>query len=188
MRRRSRRAACLAYIVFAFGAITSSLAWANGQEFFDPGADGKVELVYVGRVRDVNGRFLKGAEVVIWSPEAGMTFPAVTDTYGAYRSPDVGASLKEIAAAIDPKQLKVDCALAGYEQVRPARIPRKTKGRVELDFIMRPVGASAGLASGPERGHGILWVVPGLLVLVVFGAAAKMRPPAVLSLFRPRSS
>jgi hypothetical protein len=173
MRRRSRRAACLAYVVFAAGAVTSTLAWANGQEFFEPGAGGKVDLVYVGRVRDVNGRFLKGAEVVIWSPEAGMTFPAVTDASGAYRSPDVGASLKEMAAAVDPRQLKVDCALTGYEQVRPARIPRKTNGRVELDFVMRPVGASAALASAPARGHGLLWVVPGLLVLVVIGAAVR---------------
>ena len=172
MRRRSRCAVCIGYIVLAIGAITSSLAWANGQEFFDPGADSKVDLVYVGRVRDVNGRFLKGAEVVIWSPEAGMTFPAVTDAHGAYRSPDVGASLKEMAAAVDPKQLKVECALPGYEQVRPAGLPGKKNGRVELDFVMRPVGA---VASAPERGraHGILWVVPGVLVLVVIGVYEK---------------
>jgi hypothetical protein len=175
MRRRSRCSACLGYTVLAIGAITSSLAWANGQEFFDPGADGKVDLVYVGRVRDVNGRSLKGAEVVIWSPEAGVTFPALTDASGAYRSPDVGASLKEMAAAVDPKQLKAECALPGYEQVRPAKIPRKTNGRVELDFIMRPVGGSAAVGSAPQRGqaHGILWVVPGLLVLVAIGAAVR---------------
>jgi hypothetical protein len=175
MRQPSRRAASLGYIVLAIGAITSSLAWANGQEFFDPGADAKVDLVYVGRVRDVNGRFLKGAEVVIWSPDAGLTFPAVTDAYGHYRSPDVGASLKEIAAAVDPKQLKVECALPGYEQVSPARIPNKTSGRVVMDFVMRPAGASAAAASVPERGrgHGILWIVPGLLVLVVIGAAVR---------------
>jgi hypothetical protein len=161
--------------VLAIGVITSSLAWANGQEFFDPGAEGKVDLVYVGRVRDVNGRHLKGAEVVIWSPEAGISFPAVTDASGAYRSPDVGASFKEIAAAVDPKKLKVECSLPGYEQVRPARIPRKTNGRVELDFVMRPVGASAAVASASQRGqaHGILWVVPGLLVLVIIGAAVR---------------
>jgi hypothetical protein len=170
-----RRAAHLAYLALAIGAMTSSLAWANGQEFFDPGADARVVLVYVGRVRDVNGRFLKGAEVVIWSPDAGMTFPAVTDARGSYRSPDVGASLKEVVAAVDPRQLKVECALPGYEQARPAKIPRKTSGRVELDFIMRPVRTSADGVLTPERGraHGILWVVPGLLVLVVIGAAVR---------------
>jgi hypothetical protein len=173
MRRRSRRAACLGYIVLAIGAITSSLAWANGQEFFDPGS-GKVDLVYVGRVRDVNGRWLKGAEVVIWSLEAGMTFPAVTDAHGHYSSPDVGAGLRETAAAVDPKLLNIACALPGYEQVRPVRIPNKTSGRVEIDFVMRPVGAATA-ASAPEGGRprGILWVVPGLLVLVVIGAAAR---------------
>jgi hypothetical protein len=167
------RAACLGYIVIAIGATTAGLAWANGQEFFDPGADTRIDLVYVGRVRDVNGRFLKGAEVVIWSPDAGMTFPALTDANGHYQSPDVGASLKQAAAAVQPKLLKVECVLPGYEQVRSARIPSKTHGRVEMDFIMRPTGASASAASAPERGqaNGILWVVPGLLVFVGIGAA-----------------
>jgi hypothetical protein len=165
--------------VIAIGAATASLAWANGQEFFDPGADTRIDLVYVGRVRDVNGRFLKGAEVVIWSPDAGMTFPALTDANGHYQSPDVGASLKEAAAAVEPKLLKVECVLPGYEQVRPARIPIKTHGRVEMDFVMRQRGTSS--ASAPERGqaNGIRWVVPGLLVFVVIGAAvrrSRLRP------------
>src|ERR1700680_160963 len=152
MRRRSRCAACLGYIVLATGSITSSLAWANGQEFFDPGADTKVDLVYVGRVRDVNGRWLKGAEVVIWSLEAGMTFSAVTDAHGHSFRPDVCAGLGETAAAADPKLLNIACALPGYEQVRPVKIPNRTSGRVEIDFVMRPVG-TATAASAPERGR-----------------------------------
>ena len=179
MRRRSWRAAFLGYIVLAIGAITASLSWANGQEFFEPGAGTKIDLVYVGRVRDVNGRFLKGAEVAIWSPGAGMTFPIVTtDAYGHYQSTDVGASLREMTAVVDPKLLNVACALPGYEQIRPAKIPRKTHGLVEMDFIMRPVGA----ASAPERAqaHRILWIVPGILVLLVIGAAVRRigRPPS----------
>jgi hypothetical protein len=173
------RAACLGCIVIAIGATTASLVRANGQEFFDPGADTRIDLVYVGRVRDVNGRFLKGAEVVIWSPDAGMTFPALSDAYGHYQSPDVGASLKGAAAAVDPKLLKVECVLPGYEQVGPTRIPRKTHGRVEMDFIMRSARAST---PAPERrqAHGILWAVPGLLVLVVIGAAVhRSRPPRI---------
>ena len=178
---RPLRAACLGYIVIAIGATTAGLAWANGQEFFDPAADTKIDLVYVGRVRDDSGRFLKGAEVVIWSPDAGMTFPALTDANGHYQSPDVGASLKEAAAAVDPKLLKVECVLPGYEQVRPARLPSKTHGRVEMDFIMRSARASApASAPEPRQAHGILWVVPGLLVLVI-GAAVRRSWPGPVS-------
>ena len=117
MRRRSRRAAGLASIVFAIGAITSSLAWANGQEFFDPGADAKVDLVYVGRVRDVNGRFLKGAEVVIWSPDAGMTFPAVTDAIPAITGPGEASATQELRPADVTQELR---------QPDAARKPRRT--------------------------------------------------------------
>jgi hypothetical protein len=160
--------------VFAIGAAASSVVWGNGQEFFDSGADGKVDLVYVGRVRDVNGRFLKTAEVVIWSPQAGLTFPAVTDAFGHYSSPDVGASLKETGAAVDPKELQVTCTLPGYELVKPAKLPTRTQGRVNLDFVLRPVGSAAAHAA-PERSqsHGLIWLVPGLLVLAVIGAAVR---------------
>jgi hypothetical protein len=173
MKRRSRRASWLGYVVFALGAAASSVVWGNGQEFFDPGADGKVDLVYVGRVRDVNGRFLRAAEVVIWSPQAGMTFPAVTDASGHYSSPDVGASLKETGAAVDPKELQVTCALPGYELVKPAKLPTRTQGRVNLDFVLRPVGSAAAAAPERSQSRGLIWLVPGLLVLTVIGAAVR---------------
>lgn len=174
MKPRSQ-AARLGLLVFVIGAITSSLAWANGQEFFDPGADAKVDLAYVGRVRDVSGRFLKGATVVVWSEAAALTFPAVTDLYGHYRTPDIGASLKEVAVAIDTNDLQVAAALPGYELVRKPKVPKKTNGRVVMDFVMRPVGSadSTASAAGEGRSHGLIWFVPGLLVLLVIGAAVR---------------
>ena len=172
MRPRVRRA-WLGSLAFALSALTSSLVWANGQEFFDPGAAAAVDLAYVGRVRDVSGRFLKGAEVVVWSPVAGLTFPAVTDAYGHYRTPDVGASLKEVAVPIDPNDLHVACALPGYELVRQVKIPKKTSGRVVMDFVLRPVGSTDTAESVEGRSHGLVWFVPGLLVAVVIGAAVR---------------
>jgi hypothetical protein len=171
----SIRAASLGSIAFALVATMTSVVWANGQEFFDPGADAKVDLAYVGRVRDVSGRFLKGVEVVIWSEAAGMTFPAVTDLYGHYRTPDIGASLIEAAVPINPNELKLAVALPGYELVRLPKIPKKTNGRVVLDFVMRPAGSAEKTAAAAEEGpsHGLMWFIPGLLALVVIGAAVR---------------
>jgi hypothetical protein len=172
---RPSRAARLAALVFTIGAITSGLAWANGQEFFDPGANAKVDLAYVGRVRDVSGRFVKAAEVVFWSPAAGLTFPSVTDEYGHYRTPDIGASLKEMALEIDTNDLQLTCAMPGYELVRTPKVPKKTNGYVVVDFVLRPVGAAADAATSADAGgsHGLIWFVPGLLALVVIGAAVR---------------
>jgi len=172
MKHQLRAATVGALVLLASVALTTT-AWANGQEFFDPGANAKVDLAYVGRVRDISGRFIKGATVVFWSEAAGLTFPSVSDMYGHYRTPDVGASLKEVAVPVDPNELQVACALPGYELVRKPRIPKKTSGRVVIDFVLRPEG-SAETASVPKgQGQGMLWAVPGLLALVVIGAAVR---------------
>jgi hypothetical protein len=171
---RAIRLAGIAVALFALSAMSTDIAWANGQEFFDPGADAKVDLAYVGRVRDVSGRFLKGVTVVIWSEAAGLTFPSVTDMYGHYRTPDIGASLKELALTADPNELKVAAALPGYELVRAPKIPKKTDGRIVLDFVMKPTGtAEVAAAAATGSSHGLFWAVPGLLLLVVIGAAVR---------------
>jgi hypothetical protein len=169
-----KRVTSLAAIGFAVITAASSVVLANGQEFFDPGADAKVDLAYVGRVRDISGRFVKGATVVFWSDAASLTFPSVTDAYGHYRTPDIGASFKELALAVDPSELKATASIPGYELVRAAKIPKKTSGRVVVDFVIRPAG-SAETAAVAESGssHGLVWFVPGLLVLVVIGAAVR---------------
>jgi len=157
-----------------FGRPPSALA--NGQEFF-AAPFGKVDLVYTGRVRDITGRFLYRAEVVIWSEELGLTFPSITDEYGHYRSPDVGANIKEVASVIDPTTLKAACAAPGYEQVRPIRIPRKPHGVVELNCTL---GQTAPAVETPDaRTHTaaptppLFWMVPAGLVILVIGGVAR---------------
>jgi hypothetical protein len=151
-------------------------AWANGQEFF-AAPFGKVDLVYTGRVRDVTGRFLYRAEVVIWSEELGLTFPSITDENGHYRSPDVGANIKEVASVIDPKGLKAACALPGYDQVRPLTIPKKTRGVVELNCTLRKTGSVSETAADhdtPARPTPpFFWLVPAGLAILVIGGAAR---------------
>jgi hypothetical protein len=151
--------------------------WANGREFF-AAPPGKVDLVYTGRVRDVTGRSLFRAEVVIWSDALDLTFPSITDEFGHYRSPDVGANVKEVASVVDPKEFKAACSLPGYEQVRPLRIPRKTSGVVELNCTLRKTGSASNTAakqSHPARPTPpLFWLVPaGLAILVIGGVARK---------------
>ena len=168
------RAATVGALALLATVTLSTMVWANGQEFFDPGANAKVDLAYVGRVRDVSGRFLKGVTVVIWSEAAGLTFPSVTDLYGHYRTPDIGASLKEVAIPVDPNELKIAAALPGYELVRVPKPPKKTSGRVVLDFVMRPTGSTETTESAAAtQSSGLAWLIPGVLVLIVIGAAVR---------------
>ena len=160
--------------VLAIVTLTSTFAWANGQEFFAP-IGGKIDLVYTGRVRDVNGRYLKDAQIVIWSEEAGLTFPAFSDSYGHYRSLDVGANIREITSVFDPKELHAACALPGYEQVREVKIPKTAHGLVQLDFVLRKVGSADAShpKSEPASAPRVTWLVPILPVGIVVGAAMR---------------
>jgi hypothetical protein len=179
MSLQRRRAAWVGSVVFGTVLSVSGLAWANGQEFF-AAPFGKVDLVYTGRVRNISGRFLQHALVVIWSEELGLTFPSVSDDLGHYRSPDVGAHIKEVtsAATVDIKGLKAACSLPGYEQVRPIVIPKKAHGAVELNCTLRKVGTggkqdAAQTDVARKATPGLFWLVPVAMVLVVIGAAVR---------------
>jgi hypothetical protein len=170
-----RGAASVGVLVFALCATLADLAWANGQEFF-AAPMGNVDLVYTGRVRDTNGRFLPRATMVIWSEEAALTFPSITDDYGHYRSPDVGANIKEVTSAPpNPKELKAACSLPGYEQTRPIVFPKKAKGTVELNCTLRKAGSETTESHEAESRPtpGLFWLVPAAMVIVVIGAAVR---------------
>jgi hypothetical protein len=172
-----RPAVWLACAIFAVVLAVSDFAWANGQEFF-AAPMGKVDLVYTGRVRDINGRFLQRATMVVWNEELGLTFPSITDDYGHYRSPDVGANIKEVTTAptVDVKTLKAACSLPGYEQVRPVVIPKKDRGTVELNCTLRKTAGqndAVQTKGGAPAGPGLFWLVPAAMVVFVIGAAVR---------------
>src|SRR5258706_11026953 len=101
---RCIKARCIKYILFGLTLICPSVALANGQAFFASSFTTKPDLAYVGSVKDTAGRPLKGAQIVVWSVDYGLTFPASTDETGRYRSADVGASIKEVTTTVDLKQ------------------------------------------------------------------------------------
>jgi hypothetical protein len=115
---------------------------------------------------------------VVWSEEVGLTFPSITDDYGHYRSPDVGANIKEVttASTIDVSTLKAACSLPGYEQVRPVVIPKKNRGAVELNCTLRKTGGQteATQTKGDDAATpGLFWLVPAAMVAFVIGAAVR---------------
>ena len=81
-----------------------------------------------------------------------MSFPFTNDSVAHYRSPDVGAAVKELGGVkIDPKNLEIQLMVAGYKDIRLTTLPRANHGAVELNFAMEPTGTGAGqpAAGGP---------------------------------------
>jgi hypothetical protein len=119
----------------AFVAVASHAA-ANGAAFFRPAGKGaRVDLGYVGTIRDVAGRRLNFADVTVIDKNLGLTFPFANDAPGHFRSPDIGALIKEGGQIVDPPNLEISCFVVGYKMVtRP--VPRKSRGILQVDFVM----------------------------------------------------
>jgi len=114
----------------------ASNAEGNGAAFFRPaGKNAKVDLVYVGTIKDVNGRRLNFADVTVNDKNLGLTFPFANDSPGHFRSPDIGALIKEESESVDPRNLEITCFVVGYK-VTTRPVPRKSQGILQVDFVM----------------------------------------------------
>src|SRR5215510_7344864 len=125
---------------------------ANGGAFFIPANRGPVDLVYFARVKDARtGRPIQTKPYVnIVDPFSGIYIPFQGDGPGHFRSPDIGAAIKEISTQpIDTKQLEIVITAAGYHTLKLTNIPRRAKGAVELTVRMEPkeVGDNAGASA-----------------------------------------
>ena len=137
MKRRSNRARLLAGAAFGGALALSGLAWANGGEFFLPAPEhGKVDLVYFGHIKDTDGNYIDNAEIVVQVKDLGLTFPFDNDSPGHYRSPDIGAQIKDIGEKVDPSQISIAITKKGYTQLRPVKVPEKADGTYEIDFVL----------------------------------------------------
>ncbi len=119
--------------------LASGTASANGGEFFLPAPEhGKVDLVYFGHIKDTDGNYIDGAEMTIKVAGMGMSFPFDNDSVGHYRSPDIGASIKDNGESVDPGKITIGCAKKGYRIVRPTTdaVPLKAEGTYEIDFVL----------------------------------------------------
>src|SRR3954471_21488694 len=145
--------ASVATLVLA-GAATLS---ANGQLFFMPADKGPVDLVYFGRVKDAQtGRPIRTTpSVYIVDPYTGLYFPFGGDMPGHFRSPDIGAAIKEVTETpIDTKRFQVMVSAKGYQDAEVSVIPRRSKGAVELNVRLEPEnGATTAAPATPAAGQ-----------------------------------
>jgi hypothetical protein len=142
-----QRLTVLALASIGFALTLTEIVGANGQQFF-PAASGKVvDLVYFGRLKDKStGKLIRErAFLTIFDNASGMSFPFMNDSVAHYRSPDVGAAVKELGGVkVDPKNLEIQLMVAGYKDVRLTTLPRASHGTVELNFSLDPSGAAPG--------------------------------------------
>src|SRR3979409_1974945 len=143
MKRKSgfRAVARCGAILLGFILTLAGTAWANGEEFFAPAKNGKIDLVYFGRIKDSQtGRSVTDSVYfVLTDKTTGLSFPFTNDKPGHFRSPDVGAGIKERDEHGDVKEFVLTVNVAGYKRATIARMPRKTQGTVELDVRLEPV-------------------------------------------------
>ena len=137
--------------VFAVSLACAAPVRADGYEFFTVDRGRPVNLVYVGQIREKNsGRIVREpAYFMVTEKRSGMTFPFVNDRPGHYRSPDIGESVEELAAAkVNPSDLEFEVSVAGYKNLKVTTIPRKDKGVVEMNFrVERDDAPSTGAAA-----------------------------------------
>lgn len=147
---KQRQLTALAIATLGFTLALTDVVRGNGQQFF-PAASGKtVDLVYFGRIKDKStGRLIRDrAFLTVFDNASGMSFPFTNDSVAHYRSPDVGAAVKELGGVkIDPKNLEIQLMVAGYKDIRLTTMPRANHGAVELNFSMEPTGSGTGQPS-----------------------------------------
>jgi hypothetical protein len=131
---------------------------ANGQLFFMPADRGPVDLVYFGRVKDARtGRPIRKApSVYVVDPFTGLYFPFGGDGPGHFRSPDIGAAIKEVTdQPHDTKRLEIEVSATGYQTVKLHAIPRQSKGTIELNVRLEPDGTTVDkAATASNQGSG----------------------------------
>src|SRR5262249_24948030 len=77
----------------------------------------------------------------IFDNASGLSFPFMNDSVAHYRSPDVGAAVKEMGGVkIDPKNLEIQLMVSGYKDIRITTMPRANHGTEEMNFEMEPSG------------------------------------------------
>jgi len=171
-----RQAAILGFAVLAFIGALAPAAWANGEEFFAPAKNSKIDLVYFGRIKDSQtGRSVTDSVYFLLTDKStGLSFPFVNDKPGHFRSPDVGTAIKEIGEQIDVNAFEVTVNVAGYKRATITRMPRKAEGTVELDVRLEPVVSggdvsAAGLnaADAPPYTRTFIALIASIMLVVI---------------------
>jgi hypothetical protein len=169
----------VAVIVFTTVMCSAAVLHANGLPFFKPANGGKVDLVYVGQIKDGDGNLLRNVELSIVTDSKTMyeiTFDQ--DGPGHYRSPDVGVLLKDALQTVDPKLITVVARKYGY-RTAIRKVPLRTSGTLRVDIWMSPDdGQEPIVQEAPppieERSSSDpLFFAGGAIAIGVIGVAAR---------------
>jgi hypothetical protein len=180
-----RKVAVQLVMAFVVTLTVATAASANGEDFFSVfQVDRPIELVYTGRVRDkVSRRPINDSIMFLLTDKrSGLDFPFLNDTPGHYRSPDIGASIKDLGKGeVDPSQFEIKVEVLGYKTQTLSRLPRQTSGVVSIDFRLERDPAFAPPASGPgdEQVAPANWGLIGVggLALIIAVLAARTLVP-----------
>ena len=151
--KQHRISAALVAIVAGVVLASADTLLANGESFFIPAGGRHVDLAYFARVKDARtGRPIRVVPYVsIVDPVTGVYIPFQGDGPGHFRSPDIGAAIKEVSTEpIDTKKLEIVVTAAGYKTVKLSNVPRQAKGTVELDVKMEPRDKTEGAEAPPS--------------------------------------
>ena len=170
VRRATLRCVALAFALVLAG---TTVAWANGEEFFVLPKDGKVDLLYFGRIKNSQtGRSVtEQVYFLLTDKSSGLSFEFTSDKPGHYRSPDVGTAIKGIGENVNVNAFELTTVVAGYRNAQVTRLPRKSQGAVELEMRLEPIASSEVSTAGLNAAGrpGFVWLVAAAaLVLVVF--------------------
>ena len=133
------RAGFAAALGFLMLVGTRTTLRADGDDFFEAaGIASETEYAVAGTVKDGAGRHLNGVTVTIETSDPHLSYDAITDTLGRFRTLDIGRLIKELGYDVDSRKVTVEPRLPGYRTVR--RFYRgkagQNKGVVEMDFTL----------------------------------------------------
>jgi hypothetical protein len=153
----------------ALVVVTSAAVFANGEEFFAPAGDVKVDLVYVGRIKDaITGRSITAhADFLIEDHVSGLTFPFQSDRPGHFRSPDVGMAIKELGEQVDTGKIELSVKVDGYKLARLTKLPRGNTGTVEVNLSLEPEDPTAAAAAAGKMPMSRIPLIGGLIILAI---------------------
>jgi hypothetical protein len=153
MERRRIRSSLVA-VASALTLASTGTLLANGQTFFVPAGTGPVNLAYFARVKDSRtGRPIPSTpQVTIVDANSGIYIPFDGDGPAHFRSPDIGMAIKELSnQPVDPSQLEIRVMAPGYRSVKIERVPRQSKGIIELTVRMEPTDAPGESTAAATR-------------------------------------
>ena len=139
--------------VLAAAALATAVpARSNGDTFFNTKEiPGNPQYVVFGRVKDVEGHYLKNVSVTVSVVKHMLEVSAHTDVLGRFRTADIGREIQELGYPVDPALIIVSVDCPGYyiahREYRGKY--RQSKGAIEINFLMARNKANQAAAPAP---------------------------------------